>query len=442
MAETEEVTNELTLPGMELPEYHGRRPAKSKFSVGGTGNKVVHAHSIGDRVIAVVELKVKEAGHGLDGDELVYAEKLVTTDFFEIQGAPGVRLLSAVRAAYRAATEGAESLLGAMGPEEGTSGRTDASGVVVTPGDTMGLGEDPLVDALTNTGKTPVVVIYSDGGRELWPDDFDSGDPRPAIGSVVLDEHDVESVVVKILDAVTGETIEEWTEDQENARLLKLENEAERGEALERFEHLRDLMAAGPLSDDDAAEYAELLARFQGEAADDRAVMDEILPEGAVGDPTPLDQVDPPEANEDLTADPAEAFPGYAGDGPDDELVIDDEAGDGEPAPDPAPADPELEVVPPAEGPTPGGDDFLAVDRDLSELKEWIKGEDDRDTILRWLAAEEAGRGRKLKPRKGALDALNKRAAELFTDEGFKAPDLPPTGSGFEPPEGTDEWED
>lgn len=439
----EEVTTELALPGMELPEYHGRRPSKSKFSVSGTGNKVVHAHSIGDRVIAVVELKVKEAGHGLDGDELVYAEKLSTTDFFEIQGAPGVRLLSAVRAAYRAATEGAESLLGAMGTEEGASGRTDASGIVVTPGDTMGLEDDSLVGALTDASKTPVVVIYSDGGRELWPDDFDSGDPRPAIGSVVLDEHAVESVVVKILDAVTGETLEEWTDEQENARLLAMETTLERGEALARFEELRDAMAAGPLPDDEATEYAELLARFQGEAADDRAVMEEILPEGAIGDPTPLDQVDPPEANEDLTADPAEAFPGYAGDGPDDELVIadGDEEPSGAPAEPEAPA-PDLEVAPPAEGPTPGGDDFLAVDRDLSDLKEWIKGEEDRDTILRWLAAEEAGRGRKLKPRKGALDALSKRAAELFTDEGFSAPDLPPTGAGFEPPEGSDEWED
>lgn len=440
----EEVTTELTLPGMELPEYHGRRPSKSKFSVSGTGNKVMTAHSIGDVVIAVVELKVKDAGHGLDGEDLYYAEKLTTTDYFEIQGASGKRLLSAVRSAYRAANEGAEPLIDFSG-EGGTTGRTDASGIVVTPGDAMSIGDDPIVSALTDTSKTPVVVIYSDGGRELWPDEFDVGEDRPKIGSVVLDEHDVESVVVKVLDGVTGETLEEWSDEQENARLLALEGNLERGEALERFGILRDRMAEGPLADDEATEYAELLARFEDEARADREVMDEIRPEGAVGDPTPLDQVDPPEANEDLDGDPEATFPGYAEDGPDDELVIE---GDGEPVdvdaePETTVApETELEVIPETEGPTPGGDDYLAVDRDLSDLKDWIKREEDRDTILRWLAAEEDGRGRKLKPRKGAIDALKKRAAELFTDEGFKAPDLPETGTGFAPPEGSDEWED
>lgn len=444
MAE-DEVTTELTLPGMELPEYHGQRPSKMKTGVNGTGNKITSAHSIGDRVIFIAEAVVRGAGHDLDGDDLVYVEKLTVRDLYEIQGASGKRLLSAVRSAYRAASDGAETLLGDLGTDEGASGRTDASGVVITPGDAMGIEGDPLVDALTDTSKTPVVVIYSDGGRELWPDEFDPGDPRPVLGSTVLDEHEVESVVVRILDGVTGETLEEWTEEQENARLLALEGKLERGEALERLGLLQDRFTRNELDDDERAELRELLDRFEAEARADREVMDEIRPEveeGAVGDPTPLEQVDPPEANEDLDGDPEDTFPGYASDGPDEELVIEEED-QGEPAPaevvDPMPDD-----VPPAFDPErdPTPEECLFVDRDVKDLKPMIAELEDRDEVLGYLIAEEAGRGRNLKPRKGVLEALTKRAAELFTEEPVAPPALPAPGPGFEPPAGDDEWED
>lgn len=396
--EPEDVTVEHTLPGMELPDYHGKTPVGMKTNIGGTGNRISRAHEIGSKVIVVIEAKVKGAGHEETDAGILYVEKLSTIDLFELPGAQGRRLLSAIRSASRAANEGAEPI-----PfDPGSEVRTDGSGVVITPGDALSIENDPIVSALTDESKTPVVIVYSDGARELWPDEFGPTDPRPVIGSKVLDENDVESHVVKILDGASGELLEEWTTEQEDARLLELE---------------RTAMAEEAAADGDAA----------------REILD------GVGRDLP-GETDPDGANDDLTGDPEDTFPGYAGDAPDDELVV-----DGDEAPEISTGEIETEADTLAEVvtfPTPTGDDFLFVDRQIVDLKTDVAELEDRDRVLRLVKAEEQGRGRGLKPRKGVLELLTKRAEELFTAEGFAPPGLPDEPTGFAPPADADQWED
>lgn len=450
----DELATELPLPGLELPDYHGRQPAKMKTAVSGTGNKITSAHELGATVIFVAEAKVRGVGHDEDGDDLVYVEKLTVRDLYEIQGPQGKRLLSAVRSAYRAANEGAEPIPFDPGAEV----RTDGSGVVITPGDAATIGDDPIVRSLTDETLSPVVVVYSDGARELWPDEFGPGDPRPKVGTVVLDEQDRESVVTKILDGATGETVEEWTEEQENARLLALEhaaeaqeNEEERAAALAEWERLRALNETAELEGQDAELFATLRDRFEAEARADREVAEEIeaarrheAQDAEPAEPaTPADpEPGPAEANEDTDGDPSATFPGYADDAPDEELSIEEWEGSAR-APeivDPMPPEPGDET--PAEA-GPSTEAYAFIDHTVEEIRGWLPDVTDRAEVLDYLAAEELGRirdgGKHLQPRSTVINLLTRRAEELFVADGPGAPPLPGDPEGFEPPADLDE---
>lgn len=402
----DEVTVAHTLPGMALPEYHGRTPSKMKTGVTGASNRISIAHEIGTTVVLVLEAKVVRAGHEQTDDGLTYVEGLKVTDLFELQAAQGRRLLSAVRSAHRSATEGALPI-----PEQGATYPTDGSGVIVTPADALTIGDDPLVSALTDETKTPVVVVYSDGARELWPDEFDADEERPKPGDRFDSETGAEVYVAEILDALTGTRVGAWSEADEDARLLEEERKAIAAEeAEERGEPLEEDRT---LSDEELAADLEAGREILGDRADELAEVVDFP--GIAGDPpddevevdAPAEQVDPPEANEDLDGDPAETFPGS----PD---------GDGE---------------------TFGEIEKAFIDRKIEEIRPDVPLLGDRDEVLRMLACEEAGRGRGLKPRAGVLELLNKRAAELFTSE-IPAGPPPPAPAGFEPPESADEWED
>lgn len=453
----DEITVAPALPGLELPEYHGRRPAKMKTSLSGVGDRINTAHDLGARVIFVGEARVKKAGHEDTDDGLIYVEGLKATELYEIPGPAGLRLLSTVRTAYRTATEGAAPLPYHPGDEV----KTDGSGVVITPGDALSIEDDPIVRSLTDATLSPVVVVYSDGARELWPDDFDPGDQRPPLGSVALDEQDQQTVVVKILDAASGETVEEWTAEQENARLLALEVAAETDEehaaALAEFEDLRarHLSDDFDLSPEEIDRLDELDGRFRAEARADREVADELAArrhehqDAETPDPTPAEPgPDPAEANEGLDGNPSDTFPGYAGDAPDDELVIDSDevaAWEGSArAPeivDPMPDDPGPDpAAPPAE---PSTDAYAFIERTVEEIREVLPEVTDRDEVLEYLAAEELGRirdgGKHLKPRSSVIVLLTRRAAELFVADDAPAPALPGSAEGFEPPENADD---
>ena len=66
-------------------------------------------------------------------------------------------------------------------------GYTDGSGVVLTPREVAALRGDP-VRAMVTDDLAPVVVVYDDASRQLWPDEYAPDQPRPAIGDRILDE--------------------------------------------------------------------------------------------------------------------------------------------------------------------------------------------------------------------------------------------------------------
>lgn len=353
-ADTPEISHQPQLDGLELPEYHGRKPVGMKTALTGAGTRIARAHGIGDRVVLVIEAKVKKAAHEETDDGLVYSETLKVVDLFEIDRDPGSRLLSAVRSAYRTAEDAVkarEPLRGADGTPEadmGEVGYTDASGIVLTPAEIAAIRGEPARALLTEQ-LTPAVIVYDNRERALWPDDFPKDTPRPALGQAFG-----ELVVAELLHHETGEVIASLDVDR-----------------------------------------VEIID-------DDDPVLDEA----------PDDEGDPFPADASL----------------DDGTSLDDDADDWEEPTPPRPLLPgegdELpdNVTPlrPSEPTEPNLDDhaYKMVDRGVAELREMISGVADEILLRRYLAAEHAGRGRGLRVRRGAVEAIEARIAEVVAARG------------------------
>lgn len=409
-----EIVHEPTLPELELPDYHGRKPSGMKTAITGAGNRLSRAHEIGERVILVIEAKVKKAGHEELDDGLEYVEGLKVVDLFEIGGTPGKRLLSSVRQAYRLADDQVKGkkALEHDDVDLGSAGVTDSSGNVLTPAELAELRGDP-VRAMLEDATTPVVVVYSDGAREIWPDEFEKDAPRPKAG----DRFEVEGetgpgayvYVEELLHGDTGERLDHWTKDQENARLLELEERAEASEAEEakasdgRAAYYRIEFADGRVAEIDAAKApAPAKSSIPAETMAEAARVVAVLPDGAetvlkdrAGMPDedlePLDPGSPPLPGEGLEdgLEPLEKPEGEV-------KFVEDEEGFAEALP-----------------PEPTKKDFETVDVKVDELAAKVKKIGDVARLKRLREAERRGRGRGLQVRKGAVDVILARIAEL-----------------------------
>lgn len=90
----------------DLPEHHGRKPAGMRTKLNGAGNRIAESHTIGDRVVLVVEAHVKDAGHTrTEKDGLLYQEKLAVDDLWEVDGGQVQDLLAGLRQSYRQAED-------------------------------------------------------------------------------------------------------------------------------------------------------------------------------------------------------------------------------------------------------------------------------------------------------------------------------------------------
>lgn len=194
-------THQAALPGIgELPEYHGKTPVGMRSALSGAGNRIAAPHSIGDRVVLVVEARVKAAGHKDTDEGILYTETLKVADVFELTGDQGARLLATMRSLHRH-DAGFTPL-----PDLGDVGYTDGSGVVLTPAEVAELRGDP-VRAILSDSLTPVVVVYEDGTRDGWPDDYAKDTPRPKAGERWTTDRG-ELLVTEIVHHETGETLE------------------------------------------------------------------------------------------------------------------------------------------------------------------------------------------------------------------------------------------
>lgn len=345
--EIEGVIHQPTLPTMELPDYHGRKPVGMKTALAGAGTRVTRPHTIGDRIVLVIEARVKSASHEDTDDGLVYSEKLKVLDLFELDPGQGSRLISTVRSLYRT---GEDAIKGRRPiPDLGDTGYTDASGVVLTPAEVAELRGDPI-RAILSPELTPAVIVYDDGARDLWPDDYPKDAPRPKIGEKYLTEGG-DAIVTQLLHHETGEALEE---------------------------------AGADVVPSPAPELDEQEAPLEPAARPPLAAVPDL----------------PPAADDAPETDP------YSGD-------LGDDADGWETAEPLRPLTAEEEETARIEALLPTAADFAFVDVQIPELLGKLAAVTELADVRRIEKAERQGRGRGLKPRAGAMSAIGKRIAEL-----------------------------
>lgn len=166
--EDEDGDQEQLLP-LDLPDYNGRKPSGMKTAVNGAGNRISQAHDIGDRVVVLVEARVKRAGHEEVDDGIVYAETLKVVDLFELPAERGRDLLTEARQLYRHAED-------EPAPDRGAAVTTDGSGTVMTPAE-IAEARGESVESMT------WIVTFEEGHQRTWPAEFPPGTPVPVVGA-------------------------------------------------------------------------------------------------------------------------------------------------------------------------------------------------------------------------------------------------------------------
>jgi hypothetical protein len=232
----EEIAVQPALPSMELPDFEGLSPVGVITKVNGAGQRIHRAMHLEERGVLVVEYEVANVGHGLTDDGVKRIHTLRVRDLYELQGKAGASLLRSLRQAYRVADDmrhGRRSLPGLERQEPiepGAEGWVDASGTQLLDEDLAGIRGDhffglPIVEAF--------VIVFEGGQRAVWPDEFEAADrTAPTAGELLVPPGGDEPVVVRqVLDVDTGEALDVWTDQQEDARLEALELEAAAREA-------------------------------------------------------------------------------------------------------------------------------------------------------------------------------------------------------------------
>lgn len=332
-------THQPTLPDLELPDYHGQKPVGMRTSISGTGNRLSRPHGIHDRFVVVAEVKCGEAGHKDIDDAIFYAEKHKVLDLFELDRDEGARLLRHLRRTY--ATSAAEAR--GQSPLESPDGaqvlHADDNGVVLTDRE-LAERRGNILHVIGAQELTPVVVIYGDGSRFLWPDEYPPATVRPAIGQHSGDSGlvDFDSEVSEILHHETGEPVDDFAE------------------AVEYF-------GGRPVTD------APPVDEWEGAPADHRAMPDD----GGYGDVEPYDKP---------TTAPAPSTP-------------------------PLPGEEALALI------LPTADDFAFVNVAVPVLRQKLAEVDNLEQLGRLVEAEKQGRGGGHRARRGALDAIRSRLADL-----------------------------
>lgn len=363
-----ELVHQPTIPTMELPEYHGRKPVKMKTAIAGAGSRISRPHSIGDRIVLVVEVRVKSAGHEDTDDGLEYVEKYKVLDLFELDTDQGSRLISTVRSLYRTGEDAAKGRRPV--PGLGEVGYTDGSGVALLPEEVAELRGDPI-RAILSPELTPAVIVYDDGARDLWPDDYPKDAPRPKVGESYLTDAG-DAIVTQLLHHETGETLAELDGNTDEAFAQRLE----------------EATAAAPSSGGTSS--AEVTVTT-----------------------SPAPELDDPPAKPRLQAVPD--LPGE-GPGPFDGDLGDNVAGWEDDVP-PRPLTAEEEETARLEALLPTSADFGFVDCQIPELVKKLEGVTDLAHARRLVLAERQGRGRGLKARAGAMKWLDARVAFLVEEE-------------------------
>lgn len=226
---TEALVVDLSAP---LPDFEGRTPIGVLTSLQGAGQRIVRPLHLDETVTLVVKARVSNVQHPMTKDGMKRQHVLKVEDLYELPGRIGTRLLGQCAKAYRLADDsrhGRTALEGLVGEGDGIEVTTDGAGVVLTPEDRAALGLD-------DGGSDAVVVVFADGARALWPDDWGRHPiERPAAGESVAVPGGGDDLVLvrRLLDPVTGEALAEFTEADEEAAEVAQAAEEDRAAAYE-----------------------------------------------------------------------------------------------------------------------------------------------------------------------------------------------------------------
>lgn len=208
---SDQETEQAALPSLGLPEFEGITPVAVETTLTGSGQRIHRPIHHGERLILVIEAEATDIRHprtkqGVKRKQILFAE-----DMYELDSKRGKELLGSLRTAYRLAEDerGGRKMIDGWkepgeAPEGGVNVTVDGSGTALLPSE--------VADA---RGLPPgLIVIFTDGARALWPDDFPDGEAKPKAGAEMnmpkkpRQRKTVVGIVREILDAETGETIE------------------------------------------------------------------------------------------------------------------------------------------------------------------------------------------------------------------------------------------
>lgn len=114
-------------PRIDLPQDgKGRHPIGVKLRLNGACGRILHAHDTGDRIVMLVEARVKKAGHDDTNDGLLWEESAKVLDSWELDAGEAHELLTRKRREYHADDQLT------IDDELGAPVTTDGSGVVMT----------------------------------------------------------------------------------------------------------------------------------------------------------------------------------------------------------------------------------------------------------------------------------------------------------------------
>lgn len=223
-------------PRFELLEFEGVQPVGVITSLTGAGQRITRPLGLDHRVILVVEAEVINVNHKTTKDGVKRVHTLSVKDLYEAEGKEGIKLLSNVRLANRKADDERKGIMSLDLETKTDHGLTlDENGTALTPEEAAAAKGDEVADL--TAGPEPVVLIFSDKSRAIWPADFVGYQvDEPYAGDFVLNPNSEKSdamQVIEVLDVVTGEVIEAWTDELEKERLIELEEKLKAEEAAE-----------------------------------------------------------------------------------------------------------------------------------------------------------------------------------------------------------------
>lgn len=185
----------LVVSAAPLPEFEGLQPVAVVSKLNGAGQRIRRPMHLGERVLLLVEAEVAAVGHGRTDEGVKRLHTLKVEDLWEIGGRVGRRFANEVKQAWAAAND-------------------------VDPLPMKVAGDRALTEALGlgDTGD-PVVAVFANAARAVWPDDFPKGAGRPKVGDRLAVPGDAgdDELVVELVDCTSGRVLDTWDDHPDGA---------------------------------------------------------------------------------------------------------------------------------------------------------------------------------------------------------------------------------